>query len=215
MTRKIHSFEGNDITVTYDVKRCIHAAECVHGLPEVFDPDKKPWIQPTNGGNNEIAEVVRRCPTGALHYDRRDGGTPEVPESRNTLAISIDGPLYLRGDIEVRDSKGEVLLRDTRVALCRCGASKDKPFCDNSHQNIEFRDPGEAQFESEPSAGNGTLIITCAANGPYLITGPVEILNGTKSPAGQTTKGALCRCGGSANKPFCDGTHKRIGFSSE
>lgn len=211
-------YYSDDIVVTYDVKRCIHAAECIRGLPAVFDTKKRPWIQPDQAQANDVAEVITRCPTGALHFERRDGGTEEAAPAENTIHVDPDGALYVRGNIEITTAEGDLLLQDTRVALCRCGASQNKPFCDNSHHQINFQASGELGenwlAQEEIKDGDGKLKITLAKNGPLLVQGPVKILSadGTSSCTG--TSGDLCRCGGSTNKPFCDNTHKRIGFEA-
>ncbi len=144
MSSKIHKYAGQGIIITYDVKRCIHAAECVRGLPSVFDANRRPWIEPAAATADEIAAVIRRCPTGALHYERTDGALEEAPPEQHTINIVPDGPLYIQGTIEIRAPDGTLLHRDTRVALCRCGASANKPFCDNSHRQVGFVDPGTA-----------------------------------------------------------------------
>ncbi len=136
MTEK--QYHGPDITVTYDAKRCIHAAECVRGLPTVFDTRQRPWINPHNAAADAIAEVVQRCPTGALHFTRSDQGPSEALPQHTTIRVSANGPLYLHGDIEISRPDGSILLKDTRVALCRCGASANKPFCDGSHTRVGF-----------------------------------------------------------------------------
>lgn len=134
------AYESQDITVVYDAQRCIHAAECVRGLPQVFDPASRPWIKPAVASADAIAEVVMRCPTGALQFVRKDGGAAEPVPAETTVAVSPHGPLYVRGNIEVLAPDGSVILKDTRVALCRCGASSNKPFCDNSHRLSGFQD---------------------------------------------------------------------------
>ncbi|MFI9465365.1 (4Fe-4S)-binding protein [Streptomyces xiamenensis] len=68
------AYEGRSITVTFEAARCRHAAECVRGLPEVFDTARRPWIRPDGAEAGRLAEVVRRCPSGALQYERVDGG---------------------------------------------------------------------------------------------------------------------------------------------
>jgi uncharacterized Fe-S cluster protein YjdI len=68
------------IEITYDAHRCIHAAECIRGLPAVFDGGRRPWIAPSGASADEIANVIARCPSGALHFKRRDGGSSETPE---------------------------------------------------------------------------------------------------------------------------------------
>lgn len=215
MPGKVRSYAGEEVTVTYDVKRCIHAAECVHGLPAVFDSDRRPWVDPDGAGAAEVAEVVRRCPTGALHYRRTDGGPAEAPAEKNTVTLSEDGPLYARGDLVITVADGSFSLRETRAALCRCGASKNKPFCDNSHREIAFAAAGtvaEPRLGGE-AAGGGPLRLTLAERGPILLEGPVELRTAAGAVAAAGSKGALCRCGASENKPYCDGSHKRIGFS--
>lgn len=216
MERDVHAYDGADITVTYDVKRCIHARECVRGLPEVFDPKARPWIVPDNADADDLAEVITRCPTGALHFERKDDGWEESIPDENVISVVADGPHYARGDVEITSEDGDTLLADTRVALCRCGASTNKPLCDNSHLDIEFEAPGTVPRKSttdEPP--EGTLRVTPTRNGPLHVEGGFEI---DGQDDGSTYRGEdawLCRCGGSGDKPFCDGTHRKIGFTTE
>jgi len=122
------AYRGPGITVYYDIARCVHFAECVRGLPPVFDVEKRPWIQPANALADEVAEVVRRCPSGALHYELDDG--PPEPVTRPTqVRAAPDGPLTLRGELSIQTPAGE--LRDVRAALCRCGLTGNQPFCDH------------------------------------------------------------------------------------
>ncbi|MYH48095.1 MAG: hypothetical protein F4151_00830 [Gammaproteobacteria bacterium] len=138
MKSKILHYSGEKAAVSYDVRRCIHAAACVHGLPDVFDPSRKPWIDPDRAEAEQLLQVIMRCPTGALHLERSDGEHAEPTPERNTAIVERNGPVYLRGDLEIVTGQGEVLLKDTRIALCRCGASENKPFCDGSHVRVEF-----------------------------------------------------------------------------
>lgn len=215
MTRKIRSYESEELIVDYDGRRCIHAEECVHGLTEVFDANRKPWIDPKQAPAADIVRVIERCPTGALHYRWREGGEAEKAPTKNSLRISADGPLYFHGKLRIALGEGETI-DETRAALCRCGLSKDKPFCDNSHIDAEFRDDGSFAAERvKPGASRGaeTIEISPAPNGPILVRGSLDV----QSPDGATAHGgvgALCRCGHSANKPFCDGSHKRMGFEA-
>ena len=104
-----------------------------------------------------------------------------------------------------------------RATLCRCGASKNKPFCDGSHNAIAFAASGEpATRASEPlGARGGKLTVTPMPNGPLSLSGPLEICTGNGRTVDRVTKARLCRCGGSNTKPYCDGTHARIGFRSD
>ena len=215
MTRTIRSYEAEELVVEYDVKRCIHAEECIHGLPDVFDAGRRPWIDASGAATADLVRTIERCPTGALHYRRRDG-KEEQPPTSNTVRVEADGPLYVTGHLRIVLIGGEVL-DETRAALCRCGDSKDKPFCDNSHLAAGFTDAGaivENRLEPRESGGPDSLEVAPAANGPILLRGPVEIL-GAAGASADGASGALCRCGGSANKPFCDGTHKSIGFEAD
>lgn len=216
MEEKIIPYAGQEITVLYDIKRCIHAGECAKGLPEVFDSNRKPWVDPDRGAANDLVEVIERCPSGALKYVRHDGGVLESPDPANTIVVSPNGPLYVRGDVQIKNAEGDVILKDTRIALCRCGASGNKPLCDRSHLNIGFEEPGrlgESKLRmDEEMAEEGVLTITVRARGSYLIQGPVEIFDAARSASVSGSIGSLCRCGGSKNKPFCDATHRAIGF---
>ncbi len=212
---KILDFAGDDLSVSWDLKRCIHAAECVRGLPSVFDPDRRPWIDPDRAPADEVREVVLRCPTGALHYENRHDEAGEPAPGENAARGGVDGPLYIEGDLILEHSGGEEM-RETRVALCRCGASSNKPFCDNTHLETGFEDDGrlaEPRLGDEPCADR-VLRIRSAPHGPLLLEGPVT-LHCTVGEDQTGTRGALCRCGGSEARPYCDGTHASLGFTAE
>lgn len=216
MSDRVRQYQGRGITVSYDVGRCIHAAKCVRGLPAVFDPRRRPWINPMDAEADAVAAVIACCPTGALHFSRQDGGTEEPQPPINTITVSPDGPLYLSGRIEIASPDGQVILKDTRVTLCRCGASKIKPYCDGSHTKSGFKDAAATitgQLKViEGAAADGGLKVTPSANGPFIVQGPVELRNGRGELQSQGNRCSLCRCGASNRKPFCDGSHAKIGF---
>ena len=225
MARKLRTYEGDGIVVEYDLKRCIHSAECVRGLPDVFDPDRVPWIDPSRAEADVIADVIERCPTGALHYRRTDGAPAERADEANVAVIEADGPVYVRGRLRIELPGGEVM-DETRVAFCRCGASADKPFCDGSHDDAEFRDAGIVQggrlVPAEELAGDAGeadsvhadgVTFSCRPDGPLLVSGPLRV-EATDGRTVEGAKGAFCRCGHSSTKPFCDGSHKAAGFEA-
>jgi uncharacterized Fe-S cluster protein YjdI/CDGSH-type Zn-finger protein len=142
------AYTSETITVYYNARLCIHAAECVRGLPQVFDTSKKPWIEPSKASAGAVAEVIHRCPSGALRYERLDGGLSEEIPKEVTGTFAENGPLYLRGDLKLEDTEGKVIFQGMRVALCRCGASSNKPFCDKSHQTINFQ-AAEGRLEAK------------------------------------------------------------------
>ena len=118
------------ITVYYDRARCRHFAECVRGLPDVFDTQHKPWIQADRAAAERVAEVVRRCPTGALHYALADGPAEDA-ERPTSVRVLPEGPIILHGDLLIDTPSGEQ--HETRAALCGCAASSGiAPFCDGT-----------------------------------------------------------------------------------
>ena len=96
----------------------------MRGLPAVFDTDRRPWILPSGASADAIAAVIEKCPSGALHYTRRDGGAAETPPEQTTITPVPGGPLYVRGLVQLRAADGSLLVEDTRLALCRCGQSR-------------------------------------------------------------------------------------------
>jgi len=133
-------YRGKHIEVSFDLDLCVHIAECLRGDRAVFQLDRKPWVLPDAADAELVAQVVERCPSGALQYRRLDGGAEESHQGVRLVPVR-DGPLMVTGEITVARDDGSV---DTlpRATLCRCGESEHKPFCDNTHLKIEFRAPG-------------------------------------------------------------------------
>jgi CDGSH-type Zn-finger protein/uncharacterized Fe-S cluster protein YjdI len=213
-------YASDEVVIRYDPALCVHAAECMRGAPLVFDPDARPWIQPERGDPEHLAQVVRRCPTGALTLRFVDNRVAETPDAHNTATLAADGPIYLRGRI-VYGGSGEhaSIVEYTRIALCRCGASRNKPFCDNSHRQASFSGGSHCSAPHKPLPGAddpqpccGPVRVQPLPDGPLKVEGWVEFkaVDGSRYVAG--AKCWLCRCGHSQTKPFCDGSHKRVGF---
>jgi CDGSH-type Zn-finger protein/uncharacterized Fe-S cluster protein YjdI len=206
---KIEEVPGRDVTIRFDAHKCVHSRHCVLGRPDVFVPNVDgEWIHPDAATADEVAELAHNCPSGAITYIRRDGKPQETPPVVNLVRVRENGPLAFHGELAI---DGEATLRAT---LCRCGKSQRKPYCDGSHAAGGFVATGEpATRESTALATRtGPLTIAPSADGPLRITGNLEVVSGTGRTIDRCTKAALCRCGGSANKPFCDGTHKTNGF---
>ena len=204
---------GTRIVIHFDSERCIHARHCVLGRPDVFVPNAPgEWIHPDEAPVEELAALVRNCPSGALHYDRLDGGAEEAPPVVNTVRVRENGPLAFNGPMQI-DGQDAGL----RATLCRCGASQHKPYCDGSHTGAGFASSGEAaaQDSSPLAARDGVLAITPTHNGPLKIVGNLEVVTGTGKTINRGTEFWLCRCGHSKNKPYCDGSHKAAGFVSD
>ncbi len=135
-TRKC--YKSDKITVFFEPKLCIHAAECVRKLHDVFDVNRRPWVNPEGADPDKIAEVIQLCPSGALEFERYDGGPQEAVPAVATITVVQNGPFYVRGNVEIRDKDGNLLRKCKRVALCACGQSRNKPFCDESHRKVKF-----------------------------------------------------------------------------
>jgi CDGSH-type Zn-finger protein len=126
--------------------------------------------------------------------------------------VRENGPLALHAEVNIAGD-GRVF----RATRCRCGASQRTPFCDSAHVTASFRSTGEpVAAESQPLPERAGLVkLIPLPNGPLLLNSNEEICTGTGNTLNSTTKTALCRCGQSANKLYCDGTHVRVGFTAE
>ena len=213
MSDETEEYPSERVTVRFAGKRCIHSRNCVLGDPHVFVPNAVgPWIHPEAVPVERVVELVHACPSGALTYERRDGSPGDAPAPVNTVRVLENGPLAFRA--EMRFEGGEAALRAT---LCRCGASNNKPFCDNGHKASGFIATGEpATQDSQPlERRNGALEVIPVLDGPLHVKGNLEIVSGTGRTINRVVEAWFCRCGGSAKKPYCDGTHKRNGFKAE
>ena len=206
----IETVTGKSATISFDSRRCIHARRCVLSQPTVFKANVQgPWIDPDAASAEALLYVALNCPSGAIRVTRHDGGAEETNPRVNTIALRENGPLAVNAEIELA---GKSI--GTRATLCRCGASKNKPYCDGSHVGVGFLATGEpASKESAALAvRDGVLAITPYPNGPLGVAGAVEIVAGTGRTIDRTKQAALCRCGQSGRKPYCDGSHARVGF---
>ena len=205
---------SEDAEVQFHGKRCIHARNCVLGRPDVFVPNVEgEWIHPEAATPGEVAELAHDCPSGAIQYARFDGAEQESAPVVNTMRVRENGPYAFHGELVI-EGQSDVGFR--RV-LCRCGASQNKPFCDGSHHTAGFKATGEAN-SGEMAAltvRNGPLRVTPTRNGSLKVEGSLEIVSGTGTTLAKTSKTFLCRCGHSSNKPFCDGTHAKVGFVAD
>lgn len=124
------TYEREGLRVHWNATLCTHAAECIRALPHVFNPMARPWIDIDAASTDEIVDAIERCPTGALTYE----GPAPPPTPAVTIDARPNGPLYVRGAVQIVDDRRGVAIAGSRFALCRCGRSENKPFCDNSHR---------------------------------------------------------------------------------
>jgi|SRR6266542_4948571 len=141
------AYQGSEITVYFDPQRCRHFAECLRGLPEVFNARQRPWIAPDAASAALVAEVIRRCPSGALHY-QAPGILGEQPDVPTTIRAVEHGPFLVRGDLRIYAADGSVT--DTRAALCRCTRSSRQPFCDAACDAPELSSLADRPEEQRP-----------------------------------------------------------------
>lgn len=132
-------YTNGTVTVVWKPDLCIHIGYCWQGLPQVFDPDKTPWINVTGASTEEIIAQVKECPSGALTFYLNKVEFEENTASVMVVEILPNGPLVLHGDIIIRDTEGHETRRQGTTCLCRCGASANKPYCDGSHKKVDFQ----------------------------------------------------------------------------
>jgi CDGSH-type Zn-finger protein/uncharacterized Fe-S cluster protein YjdI len=212
MADPVTTVGGAKVTIRFEAKRCIHSRHCVLDRPDVFVPNVAgEWIHPDAGTAEEVVELAHNCPSGAIQYERLDGGVAEQAPLVNVVRVRENGPLAFRALLSLGGSSIGM-----RATLCRCGASRNKPYCDSSHLEARFTASGEPpKAEASPlETRSGPLSVAPLPNGPLRVTGSLEVVSGTGHTLLRTTETFLCRCGASANKPFCDGSHARVGFKS-
>lgn len=207
----IETSTGASATITFDGARCIHARRCVIGAPGAFKADVAgPWLDADAADAETLLRIALACPSGAITVTRTDGGPQEAPPPANIVILRENGPLAIHAELTI-EGHGAM----TRATLCRCGLSRNKPYCDNSHIAAGFVATGEPAAKPSTLAIAdliGPVTVKPAPNGPLIVSGRLEIESGTGRKIERVEKTFLCRCGQSANKPYCDGSHKDAGF---
>mgnify|MGYP001828131488 CR=1 FL=1 len=136
---KIIEYTNDEVTIIWKPETCIHSAKCVHGLPEVFKPKEKRWIQMENATTDAIVNAVKACPSGALSYYMSNDGKPqekkEVQPEATKVEVIDGGPLMVHGSINLKHIDGSEELKKRTTAFCRCGKTANGPFCDGSHKS--------------------------------------------------------------------------------
>jgi uncharacterized Fe-S cluster protein YjdI len=132
-------YATDELVVEWEPRLCFHSHNCVRSLPQVFDATRRPWIQVDAATADEVEAAVARCPSGALRTRRVDMQPPAPRIDALEVRASTDGPLLLSGGVRILDADGAVLFEGEKAALCRCGGSSNKPFCDGTHKTNGFR----------------------------------------------------------------------------
>lgn len=132
-------YSNGEVTIVWKPELCIHSTNCFRGLGEVFDPKKKPWVNPQGADTQRIVEQIQKCPSGALSYFmNNEAEGPVKVEAETIVETTANGPLLVYGNVTVKDAQGTLSKRNNVTAFCRCGASQNKPYCDGSHRKINF-----------------------------------------------------------------------------
>ena len=145
MNEIIKEYSNGQLTVVWKPAICIHSKICwdkLNGLPQVFNPMEKPWVKMEAASTDEIIAQIERCPSGALSCYMNAEKAKQDENTNGTCIVEVTpaGPLLVHGSIIVKDGKGSELKRRKLTAFCRCGASANKPYCDGSHQKLDFKD---------------------------------------------------------------------------
>jgi uncharacterized Fe-S cluster protein YjdI len=135
-------YTNGEVTIVWRPEVCVHSGNCFHGLNEVFNPQKRPWVSPDATTSQKIVEQIKKCPSGALsYYMNSDPGADQVTRKAQETIVepTTDGPLLVHGDLIVKDGSGVEIRKNNVTAFCRCGGSRNKPFCDGTHREIAFK----------------------------------------------------------------------------
>ena len=135
----VKEYTNGEVTVVWKPDICIHSGICAKGLPGVFDPKARPWVNTDGASTSAIVDQVKKCPSGALSY-YMNGDKPEETKSEDEQMVEVmpNGPLMVHGNLRVKHGDGSETRKQKKTAFCRCGASGNKPFCDGSHKKIGF-----------------------------------------------------------------------------
>ncbi len=137
---KTKEYSNGELTVVWEPQKCIHSGICVKTLPQVYNPNERPWIKVENASTEELKAQVNRCPSGALSYYMNGEDNQEATTLETKVEVLPNGPLLIYGTLKVKDKDGNVEVRNKTTAFCRCGASHNKPYCDGTHVKVDFRD---------------------------------------------------------------------------
>ncbi len=137
---KVKSYQKDHLEVKWKPELCIHSAKCAKGLPHVFDPKRRPWIDLDQASTEAIKKQIETCPSGALSYVDHSNPTSDTKMASEYVSVETlpQGPLVVKADCEVTLADGTKLMREKATYFCRCGASNNKPFCDGAHKKIGF-----------------------------------------------------------------------------
>ncbi len=136
---RLDRYRGKKITIFDNRSVCAHAGYCTDGLSTVFRYGEESFVDPDGADIAEIIDIIGQCPSGALSYTLEDESETRIIDDAS-IFIAPNGPYVVKGKVVLLDTAKGKGASESHCTLCRCGASKNKPFCDGSHWEIEFTD---------------------------------------------------------------------------
>ncbi|WP_411767893.1 (4Fe-4S)-binding protein [Winogradskyella sp. A3E31] len=136
---KAKEYSNGEVTVVWEAEKCIHSGICVKGLPDVFQPKERPWINIDAASTDTLVGQVKECPSGALSYYMNSEKDKSQQSMETKVEVTENGPLLVYGTLKVVDKDGNEEKKNRTTAFCRCGSSQNKPYCDGAHVKEEFR----------------------------------------------------------------------------
>lgn len=141
-------YSNGEITIVWQPALCIHSTFCWRELLAVFNPEKRPWINAFGAPTERIIQQIDRCPTHALTYYYNHKKEENMKEKESEKAVSQEtqvemapnGPLMVTGNLHIKNKDGKIEIKNGMTAFCRCGSTKNPPYCDGSHILIGFKD---------------------------------------------------------------------------
>ena len=137
---KQKEYSNEEITVVWKPAVCIHSKKCWKELGEVFQPKERPWVKMDGASTAEIKAQVDKCPSGALSWYQNGDPDKGIPQNAGEVTIVPNGPIRIFGTLNIRHSDGTEETRERVTALCRCGLSANKPFCDGTHKRANWKE---------------------------------------------------------------------------
>jgi len=132
------NYSNGEVTIKWQPNKCIHSAVCLRELPQVYNPNERPWLKIENATTEELKKQVSKCPSGALSYFMNDSEDKTAESLETKIEVLENGPLLVYGTLKITGKDGNLTLKDKTTAFCRCGYSSNKPYCDGSHIKSEF-----------------------------------------------------------------------------
>ena len=134
---KVKQYKKGELTINWEPDKCIHSGICVKKRPKVYDPNAEPWLRPENASIEDLVAQIDKCPSGALSYEL-SGSSAGDGFTETEVEIMANGPVLIKGKVRITHPSGAIEHKDRTTAFCRCGASKNKPYCDGQHKKIGF-----------------------------------------------------------------------------